>query len=49
MPSNIHIRINDEKKQEIVKAAKREGLSITAFIITAINERLSKCTEKGRD
>ena len=40
MTKNIHIRVSSEKKKEIVEHAKKEGLTITAFIITAINNKL---------
>lgn len=42
MKENIHIKVHKDKKEEIMRCAKDEGLTMTAYILTAINDRLRK-------
>lgn len=42
MTQNIHLRVSEEKKNEIQKYAKKEGLSLTAFILASVNDRINK-------
>lgn len=45
MTQNIHIRVSDKKKQEIKNNAKKEGLSVTAFILASVNDRINKSSK----
>lgn len=42
MTQNIHIRVSENKKQEIKNNAVKEGLSLTAFILASVNDRINK-------
>ena len=42
MTQNIHIRVSENKKQEIKNNAVKEGLSLTAFILAYVNDRINK-------
>lgn len=42
MTQNIHLRVSDKKKQEIKDHASKEGLSLTAFILASVNDRINK-------
>lgn len=42
MKQNIHIRVSDVKKQEIKEHASKEGLTLTAFILASVNDRINK-------
>ena len=42
MTQNIHIRVSEKKKQEIKNNAEKEGLSVTAFILASVNDRINK-------
>lgn len=44
--ANIHIRLSDEKKQEIEDHANYEGISVTAFMLAAANERIAKLRQQ---
>lgn len=41
MKQNIHIRVSEKKKQEIKNSAEKEGLSLTAFILASVNDRIN--------
>lgn len=45
MTQNIHLRVSDIKKQEIKEHASKEGLSLTAFILAAVNDRINKAAK----
>lgn len=44
MTQNIHLRVSTEKKSEIKAQAKHEGLTITAFILASVNDRINRNT-----
>lgn len=46
MKQNIHLRVSDVKKQEIKEHASKEGLTLTAFILAAVNDRINKGAAK---
>jgi len=37
---NIHLRVSKAKKDEMAAQAAREGLSMTGFILAAVNDAL---------
>jgi uncharacterized protein (DUF1778 family) len=45
----ITIRINDEDKQKIMEAAKRERVTMSAFIETAALNKAVRVNRKGDD
>lgn len=40
--ANLHLRVSQSKKKEITKHAAESDMSITAYIISAINEKMSE-------
>lgn len=42
MTENIHLRVSKAKKDEMVAQATREGLSMTGFILAAVNDRINR-------
>lgn len=39
---NIHLRVSKAKKDEMAAQAAREGLSMTGFILAAVNDRINR-------
>lgn len=42
MTENIHLRVSKSKKDEMAAQASREGLSMTGFILAAVNDRINR-------
>lgn len=42
MSENIHLRVSKAKKDEMAAQAAREGLSMTGFILAAVNDRINR-------
>lgn len=42
MTENIHLRVSKSKKDELSAQAAREGLSMTGFILAAVNDRINR-------
>lgn len=42
MTENIHLRVSKAKKDELAAQAAREGLSMTGFILAAVNDRINR-------
>lgn len=40
MAENIHLRVTAEKKDAIRAHAQSEGLTLSAYILTAVNDRM---------
>ena len=48
MTQNIHIRVSENKKQEIKNNAVKEGLALTAVLLACVNDRINK-SHKGEN
>lgn len=45
--TQIHVRVNNNFKQRVLLAANKQNLSLTAFVIAALNDRLETVLGKG--
>lgn len=45
--TQIHVRVNNNFKQRVLLAANKQNLSLTAFVIAALNDRLEAVLGKG--
>lgn len=49
MDKNIHVRVNSEFKNKVIDAAKQQNLTLTAFVIAALNDRINSIKGEKND